>query len=87
MEKDIGLGSIGGVKLVLAGGKATVSIGVNESVLAGGIVAQANVSATLDASCLADLLFEAIEKASPLSVQPIEESVKLIIKEAIAAIQ
>ena len=82
MEKDIKLGNIGDLDLSFSGGKAKVEVSVN--VEAAALSVGATVS--MDAGQLIDKMFSAIEKASPAGAQPIEESVKLIIKAAVAAL-
>lgn len=78
MEKDIALGSFGKLELLFAGGKASLSVQGQ-----GGLA----ISITDDASVLVDLIFSAIEKASPAGAVPIEESVKALVKAAVIAIQ
>lgn len=87
MEKDIAIGSVGGLKISLGGGKAVVSIGVEKSILDGASVTKVEASEMVDASVLVDLLFKAIEANSPPGAVLIEESVKEIVKKAVAAIQ
>lgn len=87
MEKDIGLGSVGGVKLSFSGGKATVSVSASESVLEGAVVVQASASGVVSAAALIDMLFAEIEAKSPVGVVAIEETVKAIVKNAVLAIQ
>lgn len=88
MEKDIAIaGDLGALKLSLEGGKALVQIGVKEDVLEGAIKLQASASALVDASVLIDLLFAEIEKKSPAGAVAIEEAVKMILKNAVMAIQ
>lgn len=82
MEKDVQLGQVGKLALSFSGGKALLS-------LSGGYDPAGfalKVEASEDAAALVDLLFAAIEKASPAGVQPIEESVKGIVKAAVQAI-
>jgi hypothetical protein len=87
MEKDIALGSVGGLKLSFGGGKAMVSLSASESVLGGGVAVAGSASASVDASILVDMLFAAIEAKSPAGAVAIEEAVKLIVKNAVLAIQ
>lgn len=82
MEKDIQLGSVGSLDLVLASGKATLTL-VSGYAPAG---VSANVGVTLDSATLLDLLFAAIEKASPAGIVAIEEGAKGILKDAVAKI-
>lgn len=87
MEKDIPIGSAGGVKLSLAGGKAVVSIELKEAVLDGAISAQASASGVVDAGIFVDMLFAEIEAKSPAGVVVIEDTVKALIKSVVMAIQ
>ncbi|MES2355621.1 MAG: hypothetical protein V4568_14725 [Pseudomonadota bacterium] len=82
MEKDVELGSVGKLALSFSGGKALLSV------TAGYSPAGASVSAQVseDASVLIDLLFSAIEKASPAGAVPIEETVKALVKASVAAV-
>lgn len=87
MEKDVALGSVGSLAISFGGGKATVSLGVSAPANSLGFSASANVSASEDAMALVDKLFAAIEAASPAGAVVIEESVKAVIKAAVAGIQ
>lgn len=87
MEKGIALGSVGGVKLSLGGGKASVSVSASESILDGAVVVQASASGVISAGALVDMLFAEIEAKSPAGVVAIEETVKAIVKNAVLAIQ
>lgn len=84
MEKDIKLGTIGDLDISLSGGKASVTLKAESSVPGMALTAQASMVVTMDAAALADKLFAAIEKASPPGAVPIEEGVKMIVKEALA---
>ena len=83
MEKDVALGSVGKLALTFEGGKAMLSL------TAGYDPAGASASLVIseDALVLVDLLFAAIEKASPAAAVPIEEGVKSIIKAAVQVIK
>lgn len=87
MEKDIPIGSVGGVKLTLAGGKAVVEVSASEKALNDAVQVQANASASVDAAVLVDMLFAEIEAKSPPGSVAIEEAVKLIVKNAVLAIK
>lgn len=87
MEKDIALGSVAELKLVLEKGKAVVSIGANKSALDGAVSFESATSVSADAGAFVDMLFAAIEKASPAGVAPLEETVKALVKSAVMAIQ
>lgn len=87
MEKDVALGKVGGLKLSLAAGKATLDLSAQESVLDGAVMAQASMSVVVGADMLVDMLFAEIEAKSPAGVKPIEETVKAIVKQAVVAIQ
>lgn len=86
MEKDLALGTVGGLKLSLGGGKAVVELSAQESVLDGAIVAKASASVVVGADVLVELLFKEIEAKSPAGIVPIEETVKAIIKQAVMAL-
>lgn len=83
MEKDVALGSVGSLKFEFSGGKASMT----GSVSYGPTGTQLNLSLVEDATALVDLLFAAIEKASPPGAIPIEESVKALVKAAVASIK
>ncbi len=84
MEKDIKLGSMGDLDLSFAAGKAALKLSAQAVVDAAGFNIDASVMASMDSAVLIDKLFAAIEKASPPGIVLIEESVKQIIKEAVA---
>lgn len=86
MEKDIKLGDVGAVSLVISGGKASISIQAQESAVGGAVQLQAQASAVVGADVLVGMLFDEIEKKSPAGVVPIEESVKAIVLAAVKAI-
>lgn len=76
MEEKIELGKAGELDIVLSGGKAVLSLapqGLGVS-----------VALTLDSQMLADLLFAAIEKASPAGAVPVEEAIKNGLKEVLS---
>lgn len=83
MEKDVKVGSVGELQISFAGGKAKVEF---EGQL-GSAGPQVGANVSEDAGQLVDKLFAAIEKASPPGAQPIEEAVKVIVKNAVLAIQ
>lgn len=86
MEKDISLGSVGGIKITLAGGKATLELSASEAILEGSVKVSGSASGSLDAGVLVDMLFAEIEAKSPAGIAPIEETVKAIVKSAVLAI-
>ncbi len=79
MEKSIPIGSVAAFKISFVGGKALFDVGVG--------VAGVDLYLSVDSGSLIDLMFAAIEKASPSGAVAIEESVKIVIKDAVAAIQ
>lgn len=83
MEKDVALGHVGGLKLALSGGKATLEISAKEAVLEGAVTAQASASIVVGADVLLDMLWAEIEAKSPAGIKPIEETVKMIVKQAV----
>ena len=78
MEKDVALGSVGELKVSLVAGKALLSVS------AGGDVA--DVSVSVDALKLLDLLAAEVASKLPASAAPIEASVWGVVKAAVAAI-
>lgn len=87
MEKDIALGNVGKLSLTFSSGKASVGVTASESVGNGAASVNVGATAVVDAGELVDLVFAAIEKASPAGAQPIEEIVKTQVKNAVLAIQ
>lgn len=87
MEKDIEVGKLGAVKLSLGAGKAVLSIAVGDSAAQNAVVVSASASASIDAGALVDMLFAEIEAKSPAGAKPIEDLVKLAVKNAILSIQ
>lgn len=83
VEKETKLGSVGVLDLKFESGKAVLSVTAGY----GPAGASAALSVTEDAEALVDLLFGAIEKASPAGAVVIEESVKGLIKAAVLAIK
>lgn len=83
MEDKIALGSVGSLDLSFAGGKAQISV----TAAYGPAGASASLSITEDATGLVNLIFSAIEKASPAGAVPIEETVKQLILAAVTAIK
>lgn len=83
VEKDIALGSLGHLDLSFSGGKAQLSVTIGY----GPAGASASLMVTEDATGLVNLIFEAIEKASPPNAVPIEETVKQLILAAVSAIK
>lgn len=86
MEKAIKLGTVGSIDLKFAGGNASISIVANDSVLGGAVSLASTTTATISGAELIDLLFKEIESKSPAGAIPIEETVKDLIKSAVAAI-
>lgn len=86
MEKDIKLGSIADIDFSFAGGKASVKLSAGYEAADLGVSVKSENSASVDSLALVDKLFAAIEKASPAGAVPIEETVKALIKAAVAAI-
>lgn len=86
MEDNIKLGSVGDLDLALSGGKATVKLSATAGVASVGLTAEASMSVTMDSAVLVDKLFAAMEKALPAGAIPIEEGIKLMVKEAISKI-
>lgn len=82
-QDDIKLGTVGDLVLGFSAGKASVTA---KAAIDNNAV-QISASVQVDSSVFIDQLFAAIEKASPPGTVAIEESVKSIIKSAIAAIQ
>lgn len=80
MEKDIALGAYLDLELAIHSGVASLGL---KTTTAGPI--SANLAVSLDAEALVDKLFAAIEAALPAGAVPIEESVKLLVKNAVKA--
>jgi hypothetical protein len=87
MKSEIALGNVGKLSLEFSGGKASIGVTASESIDGGLASVDASVNGVADAGAVVDLLFSAIEKASPAGAVPIEEGVKSIVKAAVAAIQ
>lgn len=83
MEKELVQGSLGDIKVTLSGGKAKLEA---QGALPGGVGVTAGAFLECDASALLDKIFAEIEAKSPAGAVPLEEAVKLVIKQAVAAL-
>ncbi len=84
MEKNIELGTVGGVKIEFSGGKAKVSIEVSQELGSDSVKLQAVASVMIDAGLLVDMIFEAIP--APAGTQAIEDTIQKIVKDAVLSI-
>lgn len=86
MEKDVAIGKVAGVHLDIEKGKAEITLSASETMLDGAVKLKASMTGEIGADQLADMLFAIIEKKSPPGVVMIEETVKMIVKNAIMAL-
>lgn len=84
MEKDIALGSVGKVAIAFSEGLASVSLSV---AVPGQVGISGGASVSCDSVALMDALFVAIESKLPVGADPIAETVKAILIEAVKAIK
>lgn len=82
MEKDVKVGDFGDFDLKLSGGKASLVL----NAVVPGAALTVGASAVVDAAVLIDKLFAEIEAKSPAGIAPIEETVKMIVKNAVLAL-
>lgn len=84
MEKDIALGSVGSVDISFSAGLAKVALDV---AVPGQVGVSAGAFVQCDSVALMNALFAAIESKLPASADPIAETVKAILIQAVQAIK
>lgn len=83
MEKDIKIGTIGDLDLKTENGVASATLNVNVSAFGGAVTFTLPLKISADLGSLVKAAAAAAEKASPASLQPIEEIAEGVIEQAI----